>query len=266
MDFVLLFIFGLLIGSFLNVCIYRLPLNQSIAFPPSHCMACQTRLKAVDLVPVFSYLFLQGKCRFCQSPISSRYAAVEVLTGFLFAFVYYKIGLGLELIKALIFISFLLVITFIDYDCQLILDKVLLPMGLIGILINLFFMHSDIIATVCSLPFPLFVNSIDWISQVIGFAVGGGLLFIIAMVSGGGMGGGDIKFAAVLGLWLGWQMNLLLLLLAFLMGGFVGIILIITRIKSRKDYVPFGPFIAIAAGIVYLYGIELLAWYLALIQ
>ena len=229
-------------------------------------MACQTRLKAVDLVPVFSYLFLRGKCRFCQSPISPRYAAVEVLTGFLFAFVYYKIGLGLELIKALIFISFLLVITFIDYDCQLILDKVLLPMGLIGILINLLFMHSDVIATVCSLPFPLFVNSIDWISQLIGFAVGGGLLFIIAMVSGGGMGGGDIKFAAVLGLWLGWQMNLLLLLLAFLMGGIVGIILIMTRIKSRKDYVPFGPFIAIAAGIVYLYGIELLAWYLALIQ
>ena len=264
MDFISIFILGLLIGSFLNVCIYRLPQNESIVFPPSHCMSCGNELKALDLVPVLSYFVLQGKCRFCKTSISPRYAGVEVLTGFLFLFTYYNLGLGLELLKALIFISFLVVITFIDYDHQLILDKVLLPMGIVGVLINLLFEYSDFIVTLGSLSFSLLVNPLDWLSMGIGFFVGGGLLFIIAMVSGGGMGGGDIKFAAVLGLWLGWQMNLLVLMLAFILGGIVGVLLIATRIKSRKDYIPFGPFIAISAWIVYIYGIEILQWYFSL--
>ncbi|EAX47870.1 peptidase A24A domain protein [Thermosinus carboxydivorans Nor1] len=238
-----IFILGLIIGSFLNVCIYRLPLGASIVTPPSHCFACGTRLKFWDLIPVISYIALRGRCRYCGAAFSLRYLLVELLTAFLFTWCFQVTGLGPELIKALIFISFLIVVAFIDYDHQLILDKVLIWLGGAGVFINLglgFTGLTDMIA---------------------GSLLGGGLLLVIAIASRGGMGGGDIKFAACLGLWLGWKLTLLALFLSFLLGGVGGIVLLTLKRKGRKDFIPFGPFLALGAFFAGLYGWQILRWY-----
>jgi len=241
----LIFILGLLIGSFLNVCIYRLPQNASILIPPSHCMSCSKRLKPWDLIPVISYLLTRGHCRYCKANFSARYALVELLTGLLFMWCFQVFGYCDILVKALILVSFFIIITFIDYDHQLILDKVLLWLAGTGVIIN------------------LWTGSVGIVDMLIAGVIGGGLLLIIALVSGGGMGGGDIKFAAVLGLCFGWQSLLLILLLSFVFGGIGGGLLLITKLKNRKDFIPFGPFIALAAVVTLLYGNNLISWYLS---
>ena len=240
----IIFIFGLLIGSFLNVCIYRLPQNQSIVTPPSHCMTCSTTLKPWDLIPVISFLLSRGHCRYCGTAFSARYALVELLTASLFVWCFQIFGPSLELVKALILIAFFIVITFIDYDHQLILDKVLLWLSGAGVAIN------------------LWTGSVEPLNMLMASLLGGGLLLIIALVSRGGMGGGDIKFAAALGLCFGWQYLLLTLLLSFIIGGMGGVLLIVGKMKSRKDFIPFGPFIALGAFFSLLYGNYIINWYI----
>ncbi len=235
---------GLVIGSFLNVCIYRLPLGMSVVRPPSHCPACKSRLTAWDLVPVVSYIFLQGQCRHCQAKISGRYAMVELLTAVIFLICLRTLGLTDFLPAALIFACFMIVITFIDYDHQLILDSVLIPLAVTGLIVN------------------SWLHSLGLADMLIGSLAGGGLLLVLAIASRGGMGGGDIKFAAALGIWLGWKLTLVALLLAFIMGGFGSMLLMILKLKKRKDMIPFGPFIAIGAFISLLYGNQILVWYL----
>lgn len=242
----LLFIFGLVIGSFLNVCIFRLPEGQSILSPPSRCPHCGEHLRPWDLFPVLSWLLLRGKCRYCASPVSGRYAIVELLTGLLFLICFSVVGLSFELIKALIFASFLIVITFIDLDHQLILDKVLIWMAGAGVIINLWL----------GFPMPGALN------MLLAAAVGGGVLLLIAVLTRGGMGGGDIKFMAVLGLWLGWPYILVVLLLSFIIGGVAGLLLLLFKVRGRKDFIPFGPFIAIAAYITLIFGVDILFWYM----
>jgi leader peptidase (prepilin peptidase)/N-methyltransferase len=241
---VFLIILGLLIGSFLNVCIYRLPQEKSIITPPSLCTTCGTRLIPWDLIPVISYLLSRGHCRYCGTTFSSRYAIVELLTAVLFVWCFQIFGLSPLLIKSLILTSFLLVITFIDYDHQFILNKVLLWFSISGITINLWTISVNI-----------------W-DMLFASLLGGGLLLLIAIASQGGMGDGDIKFAASLGLWLGWKYLLLALLLSFVVGGIGGLFLLLLKIKSRKDFIPFGPFIALGALVSMLYGSEVLSWYL----
>ena len=241
----MLFLVGSIIGSFLNVCIYRLPRGQSIVTPPSHCPQCGERLRPWDLMPVASWLLLRGRCRNCNSSISFRYAFVELLTGLLFVWAFSVIGLSTELIKALIFISFLIVIIFIDLDHQLILDKVLIWMAGAGVIINLWI----------GFPMPGALN------MLLAAAAGGGVLLLIAVLTRGGMGGGDIKFMAVLGLWLGWPYIIIVLLLSFIIGGVAGLALIIFKLRGRKDFIPFGPFIALAALITLLYGLDIIFWY-----
>jgi leader peptidase (prepilin peptidase)/N-methyltransferase len=239
-----IFILSLIIGSFLNVCIYRLPQNQSIVIPASHCMTCNTCLKPWDLVPVLSYLLSRGHCRYCHTTFSPRYAIVELLTAILFVWYFQLFGLTSLLIKIIILNCYLIVITFIDYDHQLILDRVLLWFSISGVAIN------------------LWTNSVNIWDMLFASLLGGGLLLLIAVVSHGGMGGGDIKFAAALGLWLGWKYLLLALLLSFVLGGAGGLLLLILKIKNRKDFIPFGPFIALGALISMLYGSKILTWYL----
>mgnify|MGYP003585162440 CR=1 FL=1 len=238
-----IFTFGLVIGSFLNVCIYRLPLHQSIVTPPSHCFHCQTRLKPWDLVPIFSYLQLRGRCRYCGATVSPRYALIELLTGLVFVWAYIVLGLAPQLAGALLLSSFLIVITFVDYDHQLILDKVLVWMAGAGVAINLSAGQTSVLDILA------------------GAALGGGVLLIIAVVSRGGMGGGDVKFLAVLGLWLGLKLTSLTLFLAFMLGGIGGTLLLLLKLKGRKDRIPFGPYIAVAAWLALLYGEQILAWY-----
>lgn len=259
---ILVCILGLIIGSFLNVCIYRLPQNQSIITPPSHCMICNNRLRPFDLIPILSWLILRGRCRYCGTTIPFRYPAVEILTGIFFVFCFNEFGLGPELFKALILTSFLIVITFIDYDHQLILDKVVIGLAGTGIGINLLINYINVLANYVGINTFFFVEYISFVDMLFGALLGGGLLLIIAVASRGGMGCGDIKFAAALGLWLGWQYTLMTLLLAFLIGGVFGVIILALKIRGRKDVIPFGPFIALGAWISLLYGVDLLKFYI----
>ena len=240
----IVFLFGLIIGSFLNVCIYRLPAERSIIHPPSHCSSCNTNLKPWDLVPVLSYIFLRGQCRYCQSSVSIRYPLVELLTGLIFLWCYTVLGFSSQLIGALILSSFLIVITFIDYDHQLILDKVLFWLAVVGVFIN------------------RFIGNVGILDMLYASLLGGGLLLLIAIVSRGGMGMGDVKFAAALGLWFGVQFTILTLFLSFVLGGVGSVLLLLFKLKNRKDMIPFGPYIAIGAFISMLYGDAIIRWYL----
>lgn len=251
MDTMIIFMLGLVIGSFLNVCIYRIPLEKSIVYPQSSCIQCGKSLIIIDLIPIISYMFLGGKCRYCKKNISIRYAGVELVTAALFIFAYMNLGMSFKMIQTLILISFLIIITFIDYDYQLILDKLLIPMGIVGVIF--------IFANSFFYDYLLYSNMAD---ALIGSLVGGGLLFLINCLSRGGIGWGDIKFAIVIGIWLGWQYTLITLLLAFILGGIVGILLIVSKRKGRKDYIPFGPFLSLAMFINYFYGNQIIYLYL----
>ena len=240
---VVFFLFGLLLGSFYNVVGLRVPKKESIVTPPSHCTTCQKRLQPIDLIPVFSYIFLRGKCRQCGAKISSIYMLTEFVTGALFAFSYWKFGFTAELVVALLFISLLVIINVSDIAYMLIPNKILL-----------FFLPLFIVGRVFSPLSP-------WWDSIVGALVGFGILYLIAVVSKGGMGGGDIKLFFLIGIVLGTVNSLLTLFLASFIGMIVGIIVLKVRGQGRKTPVPFGPSIAIAAVIIYFYGEALIDWY-----
>ena len=240
---IVFFIFGIVFGSFYNVVGLRVPKKESIVTPPSHCTSCQNRLKPIDLVPIFSYIFLRGKCRQCGVKISPIYMVTELVTGALFAFSYWKLGLSAELVIALLFISLLVIINVSDIAYMLIPNKILL-----------FFLPLLIIGRIVSPLTP-------WWDSLLGAVVGFGILYLIAVVSKGGMGGGDIKLFFLVGIVLGMVNSLLTLFLASFIGMIVGIIVLKVSGKGRKTPVPFGPSIAIAAIVVYFYGEALVDWY-----
>lgn len=249
MEFVILclfFIYGLVFGSFFNVAGLRVPKRESIVRPPSHCTVCNRNLTVKDLVPVFSYVFLKGKCRGCGTKIHWVYPVMELATGLLFAFAYYQLGFTLELVVALLFISLLVIITVSDIAYMLIPDKILL-----------FFLIPLIVLRV-------FEPLSPWWDSIVGAVVGFGVLFLIAIVSKGGMGGGDIKLFFVIGLVLGWVPTLLTLFLASIIGTVIGVISLRRTKQGRKTPIPFGPSIAIAAIIAYFYGESLVDWYVNL--
>lgn len=235
---------GLIVGSFLNVCIYRIPRGESIVSPPSHCPKCGSRVAARDLIPVFSYLFLKGRCRYCRERISPLYSLVEVITSLLFAAIYIQFGPNELLLKYLFLTAVLVVITFIDLEFYLIPDRIVL------------------FALIAGLPLNLIARDLTIVSALSGMLSAGGFLLILAVVSRGGMGGGDIKLAAVIGFYLGWPNGFLALLFACMLAGIVGLALVLTRIKGRKDVIPFGPFIVAGTFISIFYGNYLLLWYL----
>lgn len=242
----LFFIYGLVFGSFFNVVGLRVPKGESIVHPPSHCTVCDRNLTVKDLVPVFSYVFLKGKCRGCGTKIHWVYPVMELATGLLFAFAYYQLGFALELVVALLFISLLVIITVSDIAYMLIPDKILL-----------FFLIPLIVLRV-------FEPLSPWWDSIVGAVVGFGVLFLIAIVSKGGMGGGDIKLFFVIGLVLGWVPTLLTLFLASIIGTVIGVISLRRTKQGRKTPIPFGPSIAIAAIIAYFYGDSLVDWYVNL--
>ena len=238
------FLFGLVIGSFLNVVIARLPTGRSIARPPSACPACSTLIRWYDNVPVLSWLWLRGRCRACRAVISWRYPAVELLTAVLFALAARQLGPTLDLATALLLLAALVAITGIDLDHQIIPDVITLPGIVVGAVAN------------------LTVRPGNWLDTLLGIVIGGGLFLIIILASGGGMGGGDMKLGAMMGAFLGWKLALLAILLGVFAGGAVAIGLLSTGSKGRKDPVPFGPFLALGAVVTLLWGHSLLAWYL----
>lgn len=242
------FVFGLLIGSFLNVCIYRIPRHESIVFPGSHCTSCGAPIKPYDLIPVVSYLLLHGKCRSCKSPISIRYPIVELVTAVLITGQAWKRGLSIEFFMFATLTTILIVIAMVDIDLQLIPDGFNLTVAALGVFYLLGVrMHQ--------------VGFSALLDGIMGSALGAGLFLLISVISKGGMGGGDIKLVAALGLWFGWKGLLLLLFIAFVVGAIVSVLLLLLRRKGRKDGIPFGPFLAFAAYLVSLFGTDLLQWY-----
>lgn len=241
------FILGLVFGSFYNVVGLRVPKKESIVHPPSHCTSCDQRLTGIELIPVISFLLQRGKCRKCKTRISPVYLLTELVTGLLFAFAYYKLGFTWELAVALLFISLLVIINVSDIAYMLIPDKILL-----------FFLPLLVVGRLLSPLEP-------WWDAIIGAVVGFSILLLIAIVSKGGMGGGDIKLFFLIGFVLGALNTLLTLFVAAVIGMVVGVIVLKIRGEGRKTPVPFGPSIAVAAIIVYFYGENLIDFYLNLL-
>lgn len=238
-------ILGLIFGSFLNVCIYRIPEEQSLSFPPSHCMRCGSRIKPYDLIPVLSYILLKGKCRNCGDKISLRYPAIELITGVLFGALYIEYGLSFLLVKYAVLICFLIVIGMIDFDTTDVYFKTTI---------------SGILAGVGFLIYGYFLN-INVTTFIFGAVLGGGVIALIILLTHG-MGWGDAEICLLVGLFLGFKLTVLMLFLSFVIGGITGITLILTKLKSRKDYIPFGPFIAISAIICAIFGEKIIMLYL----
>ncbi|MEZ4525452.1 MAG: prepilin peptidase [Desulfobacterales bacterium] len=235
----IVFVTGLCIGSFLNVCIYRIPESKSIVSPPSSCPQCGYRIRYYDNIPVISYLLLRGKCRQCHVPISFRYPMVELTAGFFALWVYFRFGLTLEALIHFVFISVLLVITFIDMDHRIIPDVISLP----GI--PLFFLAS------------FAVPSLTYKDSLLGIILGGGSLYMVALsylllTKREGMGGGDIKLLAMMGGLLGWQGVLFTIFVSSAIGTVIGTAIMLARHKNMKLALPFGPFLALGA-VIYIF-------------
>ncbi len=237
-------LFGLAVGSFVNVVIARLPARRSIVSPPSACPRCGAPIRWYDNVPLVSFALLRGRCRDCRAGIPWRYPAVELLTGGLFLLAVERLGVSLDLSRALVLLAALVAITGIDLDHQIIPDVITLPGIAAGLGWSLATGHP---------PLP---------ASIIGAAVGGALFFVIIVASGGGMGGGDMKLGAMLGAFLGWRLLLVGIMVAVLTGGIVAIILLALRRRGRKDAIPFGPYLALGGAVALLWGEEIVAWYL----
>jgi len=261
--YIIFAIAGLLVGSFLNVCIDRVPKGKSIINPPSHCDSCGKRLAAGDLIPIFSYLRTRGKCRFCGAPIPIRVLWVEVATGILFALLFWKFGLTPDLAVMIFYISLFLVLFVIDLETGLILNIVTFPAMAIALVISC--LRPDIAVSAGSfhLSNTAFLNA--GLSSLIGGAVGFVIFFIIVVVSGGGMGVADIYMAALIGLAVGYPNIFAAILIAILTGGILAIVLLVSKIKKRKDAIPFGPFLAVGAVAALIFGKIILEWYLTIV-
>jgi leader peptidase (prepilin peptidase)/N-methyltransferase len=247
------FIFGLCIGSFLNVCIYRLPESKSIVHPRSMCPNCGALIRFYDNIPVLSYVALRAKCRYCETSISFRYPVIELMSGIFAVGVFLKYGITFEAAIYYAFVAALLVITFIDIDHQIIPDVITLP----GI--PIFFAASF------ALP------EITAVESILGILIGGGSLFSVAwlyhlLTKKEGMGGGDIKLLAMMGAIIGWPGVLFTIFVASAVGTVSGMLLMLKNRKTMKLAIPFGPFLAIGATAYILFGPQLIAWYFTLLR
>ena len=246
-----LFLLGLCIGSFLNVCICRIPENKSVVFPPSSCPKCGHALRWWENIPVISYIFLRGRCSSCNCSISLQYPVVELLTGIITLGLWLKFGLSWRLLIYLVFSYSLIVITFIDLAHKIIPDVISLPGIVVGFVSS--FLLPDI----------------TWLDSLLGILVGGGTLYLVTwgyylITRRIGMGGGDIKLLAMIGAFMGWQSIPFVIFLSAFTGSVIGILFILIK-KAGRDYqIPFGPFLAAAAEIHLFWGKEITALYQSL--
>ncbi|MGB3368349.1 MAG: prepilin peptidase [Acidaminobacteraceae bacterium] len=241
---IIFLILGAIFGSFFNVCIYRIPNGKSIINPPSSCGSCDHILNFRDMVPVIGYFLNRGRCRYCGEKYSIRYALVELLTAVSFLLVYIKMGLAFEILFILAIVSMIIIMIFIDLDHHIIPDGLNLLIGLSGLAYGIY-------------------NNTSIKSMILGFLVGGVIIFIVAII--GPMGGGDIKLFAALGIWLGPLYTSFAIVISFILGGIIGVLLIVLKIKGRKDHIAFGPFIGIAGLMMILFGNEIINWYITLV-
>lgn len=241
-------VFGALVGSFLNVCICRIPKAESIITPGSHCPLCKNPIRFYDNIPLVSYFVLRGKCRHCNAPISLQYPLVEGVTALASFLLFMRFGPSWSYLFYFSFIASLIVITVIDLYHQIIPDVISLPgigVGLLGSFV---------------LPQLTFLNSL------IGVLLGGGSLFLVAtfyhwLFKREGMGGGDVKLLAMIGAFLGWKAVILTILLSSLIGSIMGIIVMMVKGKDLKYAIPFGPFLSLGAALSLFYGEKIIQWY-----
>ncbi len=260
MNYIIIFLLGLVVGSFLNVCIYRIPKDISIVRPASLCPSCGNHIRFYDNIPLLSYILLLGRCRSCGMKISIKYPFVELLNA-----VFYVAALnifGYDSVWVLsgyfLFLSSLIVITFIDLEYRIIPDRISLP----GIPLALIFG-----ALVLPDPFSR-IDLLGFKASLIGILSGGGLFYLIAVLGKAvfkkdAMGGGDIKMMAMLGGVLGWKGVLLTTFMGSLFGAIIGIALMLLKGEKRGSEIPFGPYLALAAIINLFWGQEILVWYLS---
>ncbi|MFC1883131.1 prepilin peptidase [Thermodesulfobacteriota bacterium] len=247
------FLLGLAIGSFMNVCIYRLPLGKSIIWPPSYCPKCEKRIKFYDNIPVLSYVILHGKCRYCKVPVSWQYPLVELITGVLSLALFIRYGPTYQYFLYFLFASVLITISFIDFHHKIIPDVLSLPSILIGL----------------GVSFGLI--DIKWSDSLIGIIAGGASLYIVGFVyefltGREGLGGGDVKLLAMIGAWMGWRALPLIVLMASLAGTLAALIFLIYTKKGFRTRIPFGPFLSLGAVVYLFFGNELTRWYIGLIK
>lgn len=224
---------GLMVGSFLNVCIYRLPREESIVFPPSHCTACGARLKPLDLVPLLSYICLKRRCRYCGAKISPRYFILESINGLGWLGIAHYVGISGHAVMGMLLFSLALVIGTIDLEHGIIPDE-----------LSALLLASGVV-------YHFFSQEIGLLNRLLGMAAGFGILFILAVVSKGGMGGGDIKLCAGIGFWLGFPGFLYALLAGSIIGSMMSLLLMAMKRKGIKETIPFGPFLM--AGFLLMY-------------
>jgi len=267
------FIIGAFIGSFLNVVIHRIPVmlerqwksecqellapeidtpappKYNLSVPRSHCPACNHQVKAIENIPVISYLFLKGKCSSCGIKISVQYPFVELLTAIFTTIIVWRFGFSLQALGGVIFTWFLVALSGIDIKTQLLPDNLTFPFLWLGIIFNLFSTYTDLNSSV--------------LGAIFGYLALWSVFHLFKLITGKeGMGYGDFKLLAALGAWLGWQSLPLIILLSSAVGAVIGIFMIVTKLQERSQPIPFGPYLAVAGWIAMLYGNQLIALYL----
>lgn len=267
-------LFGLVIGSFLNVCIYRIPRDESIVFPSSHCPHCGAGIRPYDNVPVLSYLVLKGKCRSCGASISSQYPAVELLCGAAFFFCALTWGVEPPAFVNSVFLAVIIVLVFIDYQHQILPNVLTIPGAILGIILSPFQVHGFFLDRVSLGIASLFlpdnpVPAASWTGSIFGALVGGGMLYLVAVLYKAlrkqqGLGMGDIKMMAMVGAFLGWRLALLTIFAGSLIGSLAGIFLILFRGRTMQSKLAFGTFLGIGAALSLFFGPSFLNWYASL--
>lgn len=255
--YLIVFVFGLFVGSFLNVCIYRMPRRLSIILPSSRCPSCNSPIKPWDNIPLVSYVLLGGRCRFCKARISLRYPLVELLNAVFYVWILWRFGLGWHTLMYYFFCSALIVIAFIDLDFQIIPDRITLTGIPIGLIAGSFLLPD---------PFSRFLL-LGIENSLIGMLTGFGFFYLLAFAGSTifkkeALGGGDIKMMAMIGAVMGWKAVLLTTFLGSSAGAVFGILLMIFKGKDRMTKIPFGPFLALGAVATLFYAQEMFSWYL----
>ncbi len=245
-----LFFFGLMIGSFLNVIIYRLPKGESVIFPSSHCLHCNHKIAFYDNIPILSFLILKGKCRYCKKRISFQYPLIEFISGIILALSFFLYGFSLKFPVTFLFLYLLLPVFVIDLKHQVISDKI------------------TIFGIISGLVFSFFVPDINWYDSLIGI-VAGGLILLFISIAGKwifkkeAMGMGDVMLFMMVGAFIGWKNVILTLIVASFLGSIVGLAILVKK-KRKNSVIPFGPFISVAAILSYFWGNPLISKYLSL--
>lgn len=246
-------VFGALVGSFLNVCIHRIPRGQSVVWPASHCPACTSPIAPHDNIPILSYLILRGRCRACRARISPQYPVIEFANAAGYGLILWWFGIEWASAAYALLFSSLLVVACVDLFHQIIPNVITLP----GIALGLIFAST--------------ILPVGLLNSILGILLGGGILWGLAWVSPylfgkEGMGGGDIKLLAMIGAFLGWKPTLLTIMVGAVVGSVVGLGLIMCKAMRRDQYLPFGPFLALGAVVAMFFHREVMAWYLGLLE